>query len=790
MFRRVWTHRRASWASIAVATAGLAAVWTWVDLSPKVEGDFFFAPDDPQLQASAELQRRFPSRSQVVVRAEDTQGDPTLYRSRIGALTEALSDVEGVANVRSITTDDPFRSPLFSRILLTPDSAATNLLLQVDEVDPELLVPRLESVVRTFDTPGFALIMSGVPVIVEQIRRSLFRDLVVFSLASLLLYGLLAALVYRSAMVVVGALTTCIAACSATLLLTRGLGIDIGLLTANLITIVFVLTLSHIVFLTANWRRANALGLPRDEAVGRAVSVTVEASFWSMATTLMGFSSLLVASAQPLRELGIAGAVGAATAMILAYALYPTFLGHQRGPGSEQGEAPGASGDVAGDEAPADFILASFPRTTLAGIAIVVILAGVGLPRLDTDPGLLTYFSEDSALRRGLERIDLDGGSSPLNIAVRDAGGARMDSEEVYERMWAFQAALEADSAVGVVLSPSVLLGHARLQPFARFLSLAVLLDIAESPQLDRVALSFVTPSRDEGLFQLRMRESVSGGTRQEVMDRLKGYARDAGLDPVQVGGLYDLQDQLGRLISSSLRIGLGGLLILFVGVALAVSRSAEITALMVACLAAIPLVALGVFGHLGLSVDIITSPAANVALALGVDSMIHLVVRVRHLQGRGLTRLTSWSLARAQMARPVLTTTLLICVGFGVFGLSSFPPTRRFGLAVILGTLTAATMALVALHPSRRPYGEAAKRPPKLLQFVDREAVVQPVATGSLQVFLATATAGMGGVPRGAIVSATDTVEVPNPSIPLTTAGPVLAGGVVVATERRAVRL
>jgi predicted RND superfamily exporter protein len=62
-------------------------------------------------------------------------------------------------------------------------------------------------------------------------------------------------------------------------------------------------------------------------------------------------------------------------------------------------------------------------------------------------------------------------------------------------------------------------------------------------------------------------------------------------------------------------------------------------------------------------------------------------------------------------MARPVLTTTLLICVGFGVFGLSSFPPTRRFGFAVILGTLTAATMALVALplSASLRRRGRAA---------------------------------------------------------------------------------
>ncbi len=699
MFRRAWTHRRAPWVSIAIMVGGLGAVWTWVDLSPKVEGDFFFAADDPQLRASEELAQRFPGRSQVIVRAEDTQGDPTLYRDRVGALTEALSDVEGVVNVRSITTDDASRSPLFSRILLTPDSAATNLLLQIDEGDPRLLVPRLESVVQSVGTPEFSLVMSGVPVIVEQIRRSLFRDLVVFSLASLVLYGLLAALVYRSAMVVMGALTTCMAACSGTLLLTRGIGIDIGLLTANLITIVFVLTLSHIVFLTENWRRAKALGLPRDEAVGQAVSVTVEASFWSMATTLLGFASLLVASAQPLRELGIAGAVGAATAMTMAYALYPTFLGRGTRSQVEQSVVPGASADLDSEDDLIDFAPASSPRTVLAGIGVVVVVAGVGLPRLNTDPGLLTYFSEESALRRGLERVDLDGGSSPLNIAVRDESGGRMDSDDVYERMWAYQTALEADPAVGVVLSPAVLLGHARLQPFARFLSLGVLLDIAESPELGRVALSFVTPGRDEGLFQLRMRESVNAGTRREVMDRLTGYAHDAGLDPVQMGGLYDLQDQLGRLISSSLRIGLGGLLLLFVGVALVVSRSADITALMVACLAAIPVVVLGVFGHLGLSMDIITSPAANVALAMGVDSMIHLVVRVRHLQSdRGLDTLKSWSLARIQMARPVLTTTLLICVGFGVFGLSSFPPTRRFGFAVILGTLTAATMALVAL--------------------------------------------------------------------------------------------
>ena len=701
MFPSAWTHPKAHWVSLAVAALGLVAVGAWVDLSPRVESDFFFSEDDPQLQASLELDRRYPGRNQVVVRVEDRTGDPRAYTDRVGKLTEAFTSVEGVTNVRSITTDAAASSPLFSRILLTPDEAATNLILLVDSTDPAILVPRLEGVVERLRTADVDVVMAGVPVIVERIRRSLFHDLVVFSGVSLLLYGLLAALVYRNLGVVAGALTTCVSACAATLLVTQALGIQIGLLTANLITIVFVLTLSHIVFLIANWQRAGSLLLAPDQRVMRAVSWTLEASFWSMATTLFGFLSLLVASARPLRELGIAGAIGAATAMGVAYAIFPTFLGR----GAERPEP--ASGPTSTTP-----WVSRRPFGLLAVIGAVVIALGFGVPKLDTDPGLLTYFAESSELRRGLEQVDRDGGSSTLNIAVRDRAGGRIDENEVYERLWRFQEVLEADSAVGAVLSPAVLLGHARTLPLASFLSLGMLLDIAESPQLDEVALSFVTRERDEGLFFIRMKESVREPSRQAVMDRLEGYARDADLDPVQVGGLYDLQAQLGRLIASSLRIGLGGLLLLFVGIAAVVSRSAVVSAIMVACLAGIPLVVLGIFGHLGVAVDIITSPAANVALAMGVDSMIHLVVRVRHLRGSGLAFWESWSRGRAQIVGPVLTATLLICVGFGIFGLSNFPPTRRFGFAVILGTLTAAAMALVTLPLAvqalgRRPEGQ-----------------------------------------------------------------------------------
>ena len=113
------------------------------------------------------VNKPLPGGGRGVVRAADQPGDPQAYRERIGELTEAFSEVEGVTSARSITTDDAAPSPFFSRILLTPDEAATNIILSVDETDPALLLPRLEAVGERLQTPDLDVVMSGVPVIVE-----------------------------------------------------------------------------------------------------------------------------------------------------------------------------------------------------------------------------------------------------------------------------------------------------------------------------------------------------------------------------------------------------------------------------------------------------------------------------------------------------------------------------------------------------------------------------------------------------------------------------------------------
>jgi predicted RND superfamily exporter protein len=709
---QLWSRRGMAGIAFLLAVLSSLAVGRWVDLVPRVEGEFFFADDDPQLAASREIRSRFRLGEQVILRVRDpgaTAADPLVERDatvqQLESIADALTAIEGVEAAYSAASHDA-DDPLYGRILATPDPAVTNIVLQVDATDPRILVPRLEAVVEALGG-DLDIVLSGPPVIVEWIRRNLLRDLIVFTAAAVLVFALLVGVIYRDPAILVGTLVTSALAVNVTLLILHALGVAIGLLTANLATIVFVLTLSHMVFITANARRAASEGAPG--AVGRGVAQTLEGSFWGMATTLLGFLSLLVATARPLRELGIAGAVGAVVALVAAYLVYPAFLaGWARlgqvapapdppgpDPQAPDPEVPAAEASAPIGPVPAP-ALGRLPGVAVGGIAMAGLVLAFGVSRLDTDPNLLTYFAPGSDLRDGLERIDSDGGSSPLYVTVRDAAGADLDSDLAYEKLAALQTALEADERVGVVLGPSVLIDQARTMPLARFLPISVLLDIASSPRLDEVALGFVTAERDEGLFSLRMRESVEVPSRDGVMTEVDEMVRAVGLETVLVAGLYDLQARLGHLIRESLAVGIGGLLLLFLGVAAVVSRRLGTTVRMWVCLAGIPLVVLGTFGWLGIAVDIITSPAANVALAVGVDSMIHLVVRARRFQAAGWV--APWSEALDRVRGPVLAATGILGAGFGIFVLSSFPPTRRFGLVVILGTATAAALALVVL--------------------------------------------------------------------------------------------
>src|SRR5205814_4765677 len=189
---------------------------------------------------------------------------------------------------------------------------------------------RIDGIIIQFDQRDFRINLAGAPYVVEMIRRSLAHDFRYFSLVAVVLFGLTIAAMYRSARVFLRMLATCASAVLLTLLLQSIFGRKIGILTVNLGTIVFVVALSHLVYMTFNWQtladRGHRLGKESPNLAADAWRMTLPPSFWSMVCASLGFGSLLIVQAKPLRELGFGGVLGTVVAFICAYVMYPPFL--------------------------------------------------------------------------------------------------------------------------------------------------------------------------------------------------------------------------------------------------------------------------------------------------------------------------------------------------------------------------------------------------------------------------------------------------------------------------------
>ncbi len=665
-----------------------------VDLKPKVGENFFFSKNDPQVRADNEISRTFPQMTEIDL---TVSGDiaSTAYAERIRALSDALSKVPGVTDVISLGRSpgpkdlkDALKSRLWTNTLIARDHRSTDVIATIKDNVGAKTINSLQELKSRFDHPGFRVVISGLPYVTELISRTLERDLRTFSLAAVGVFGVVLFLIFRSPWILVGTFVACANSSAATLIITQRIHIPIGPVTANLSTMVFVMTLSPIVYLSFNWKRIRQQQKSAGyAAVWSAVRETVVPSFWSAVCMLLGFFSLLFVKSTPMKHLGTGGAVGAAMAFIAAYTLYPWFL-----------------------------VLASPPRAKLswtkafeprlrsffsvrhglivAGLAVFTVIGAIGLLRLDTDPPLFAYFKKGSDIRRGLESVDRAGGSSPLKLVVEEKGGAALDDTDGYNRLWDLQNALEKDPAVGKAMSLPVLLSEIRRRWYSMFLSTNKEVSILEAPKHGAAARQFLTPDHKRALFLLRMRETVRSTPRADVIRRLERTVEREGFRTLLVGGEYSLLAQMGRLITSSITSGILILIGIFTIMGYLFSRSLRVAAAMLLTLAIIPVVVRGYIAYLGMPLDFITASAANLDLGMGVDAMIYLTVFAKR-ESAGLSSWEAWSRACSHLWRPIGTSLLVICCGFGIFLLSNFPPTQRFGVFVMFGSATAALAAL-----------------------------------------------------------------------------------------------
>jgi uncharacterized protein len=675
----------------------LTTLICFVDLTPKVDENFFFSSDDPQFKSEKRISELFERKdSQIIISAS---GDikSANYDIDISSLTGSLLDIDGVASVKSITNGplnirEALISPFWSRLLIAGNKKSTNIILFLADSNSPKLINSIENTVTEHSKDNFKLRISGMPYIVELIQQNLMHDLKIFTFLTFFIFSLLMLLIFRSWTILSGTIITCLSACSWTLIATSLLKIPIGILTANLITIIFILTLSHIIFLTFNWRQ---IYTPEDTShwVDKTIKITLPASFWSMVTTLLGFLSLLAVPAKPLRELGAAGTIGTIVSIIAAFGIYPAFLKLNKVSRTEISQIEKKEYAVFRYL----FLRQKYIFALAIGIGLVLL---PGLWMVNSDPSLLCYFKQKGDIANGLRYIDKNGGSSPLVTVIKLKSGEPLHSAKAYKKMWELQSVLKDHPSVSTIISLPVLMTEAKRSPLAFFIGWEWLLEIMEKPAHESIAKSFISPDRSHGLFLLRMREGGRTKSRIEITDQIKEIISEQGFVSELMGGVYILQGHLAKLVSSSLVFGLGKLLAVFFIIGFIVSRSLKVSCAMTVSILIVPLGIIGAIGLYRIPLDIISAPAANVAIAIGIDSMMHMINRYQRMKTFFTIEKERWYDVQEHLWQPILTSSLVVILGFGIFLFSQFPPTQRFGGSIVIGTMIA-VLASLFIMPS-----------------------------------------------------------------------------------------
>ncbi len=687
---------REAWVFICLTITSALVLFNYVNLVPRVDDNFFFSSTDPQFKDENSISRLFKRKDTLlIINAAGPVRSPE-YLQNVREISASLLKLAGIIDVKSIARgpnglEDAIKGPLWDRLLISRDLKSTNIVVFLKGSFSPSLISAIEKLTIKYSRNNFHLIMSGPPYIVELISRHLLKDIRVFSLLVLIIFGMVVMFIFRSTGILLGAVISCIGASMWTLMIIHMLGIKIGLLTANLATIVFVLTLSHIIFLTYNWKFICSQHEHESPVVEEAVHITFSPSFWSMMTTLLGFLSLLSVPAQPLKELGASGVVGALVAISVAYSVYPAFLRLVEPSFSKNNSLDRYQKKV-------EQFLEKKKKLTVIGIFVLFVSASPGLWRANTDPSLLSFFNKNSSLERGLVYIDHHGGSSPLILVVKRTNGEKLDTDDSYGKLWDLELSLEHDREVGSIISLPVLMAEAKRNILASLLSWEGLLDILGQPQFNGIAKSFITDDHKEGLFLLRMNESNRKISRLKVIGEIRKIVNAHGFTLALTGGIYSLQGHLSKLVASSIIFGLGQLIIIFSLIAWVVSRSVRIAFAITLSICVIPVIVLGMIGWFRVPLDVISAPACNIALGLGIDSMIHMVRAYRRQERQNNKDSESWAKIRHRFWQPVLTFTLVMALGFGIFMFSEFPSTQRFGVAVVFGALIACMTALFVM--------------------------------------------------------------------------------------------
>jgi predicted RND superfamily exporter protein len=776
-----------------------------VTFSPK-QGDLF---DEDNLQVLKALRADLLT-IKGVEKVLSMLDVPLLYSPKIeiSELTDELNTLLTAGVDKQLAKQEFLNSPIYKDVILSADGQTTGILatLKLDETYLKLVTER-DDLRLVRDTVGLTseqknrldavsleflnhrtakasedhervdvvrglingyrgqatIFLGGPDMITADMIDFIKSDLQVFGAGILLFIIATLALIFRQVRWVVLPLLTCGLCLTIILGFLSWIDWRLTVISSNFVSLLLIITLALTIHLIVRYRELQVAkpDATQHELVSSTVISMAKPCVYTVLTTIVAFTSLVVSNIRPVIDFGWMMTMGISLALLVSFVVIPAGM-ILLGKGNSSAAADN-SGVITTKFA---WFTEHYGSAVLLIALALAILSGYGITKLEVENRFIDYFRADTEIYQGMEIIDTAlGGTTPLDIIIQAPASmtlATSDSEaEAVEDDYGFgdeddynfdegefgseedvltdsywfsstgladlsklQRFIESQPEVGKVSSlaqinevATDLLGH----PLNDFEIAFMRQNLGEDIYQQMVG-PYLLEDIDEARIQLRVKETGGQLRRAELLKKIRDYAEnEVGIasENIRFTGLLVLYNNMLQSLYKSQILTLGavfvGIMIMFL--VLFQSIKISIIAILPNFLAAG--IVLGSMGIMSIPLDMMTITIAAITVGIGVDHAIHYLTRFAREFSADKDYIASMHRAHASIGQALFYTATTIIVGFSILTLSNFIPSVYFGLLTSLAML-AALLGSMTLLPKliliTKPFGPDSAKQPSIL--------------------------------------------------------------------------
>ena len=730
---------------------------------------------------------------------------PLLYSPKItvGDLENPLNTVLSEGVDKQLAKQELLTSPIYKDMLLSADGKTTGIVAKLS-LDPQYLelVSQRDNLRLLRDTEGLniqqqqelaaisqefldyrtaktaedhqrvaevrslmdqyrdkaTIYLGGPDMITADMIDFIKSDLVVFGMGILLFMIATLSVIFRSIRWVILPITTCALCLTIVLGLLSWIDWRLTVISSNFVSLLLIITLALTIHLIVRYRELYA-AKPKTEQrllVVETVQSMAKPCLYTVLTTIVAFSSLVVSNIRPVIDFGWMMTLGIIIALGVSFIILPAgmmIIGKDKNTAKKDGSAVITTRF-------AQFTQQRGPLVLLLALSLTL-LSALGISRLEVDNRFIDYFKSDTEIYRGMEVIDTAlGGTTPLDIIlqapsynipvtkVNDSEGdfdeyddadeyGEVDEYGDFEEYDAFETDKSSNSIQDSYWFSSV--GLAELAQFTEFLdaqpeigkvsSLVQLNQVATdlmghqlndfeiafmrqslSPEIyQQLVAPYLIEELDETRIQLRAMETA-GLKREELLNKIKQFAvNKVGIaeENIRFTGLLVLYNNMLQSLFKSQIMTIGAVFVGIMLMFLVLFRSFKLSIIAIIPNFLAAGVVLGGMGLLKIPLDMMTITIAAITVGIGVDHSIHYITRFKREFSKDNNYAATMHRAHNSIGQALFYTAITIIIGFSVLTLSNFIPSIYFGLltsvamiAALLGSMTLLPKLILLIKP------------------------------------------------------------------------------------------